>query len=181
MSWKKRGISPIVATVLLVLLTMTAALIIAGILIPFTKKNLNESTSCVAYSNYFKFDESFDTNYNCYNATSKLHGFSVRASNENLSSQIIGFEVLFLKGGISEKASARDGDDVGTATGQIRMLEPSISNITIPKEGGVKTYVYQGTDSFTDVEIYPVLKTGKSCDKSDRIKLLSCDDVGTAI
>ena len=43
----KRGISELVATILLVLLTVGAVFILAGVIIPFIKNSLGESTSCI--------------------------------------------------------------------------------------------------------------------------------------
>ena len=42
----KKGVSGVIAVVLLILLTIAATAIIGGVLIPFVRDNLNESSRC---------------------------------------------------------------------------------------------------------------------------------------
>ena len=53
----KKGLSQIIATVLLLLMTIAAAAIIAGVVIPFTRERLDKGTECVTFQNHFKFQE----------------------------------------------------------------------------------------------------------------------------
>lgn len=64
----KKGLSAVVATVSLVLLTFAAVVVISSFIIPLVRDNLNEGTECSAYRDYFFFEEEFG--YNCYNGTS---------------------------------------------------------------------------------------------------------------
>ena len=50
---RKRGLSNVVSTILLVLLTFSAVVIVAGILIPFVRDSLNEGSECLDYRDYF--------------------------------------------------------------------------------------------------------------------------------
>ena len=60
---KKKGISEVVATMLLVLLAVLGVTIIAGFVVPYIKDNLS-STGCFKARDYYKFDNSFG--FNCY-------------------------------------------------------------------------------------------------------------------
>src|SRR3989344_3770324 len=170
----KRGMSPVIATVLIILLTIAAVAIIAGILIPFTRNSLTESTECLPYIDYFKFEESFDLNgeefrYNCYNES--LYGASVRAnSDEDLYENIVGFDLSFIvKGGDSVNVKFRNGTLESCNPGGIKALKTnctgSLGNINITKPGEVRTYIYFSSsgERYDKSSINPIIKdkTGK--------------------
>ena len=175
---KKKGIASILATVLIVLLTITAASIIAGFVIPFVKDNLESGSACVKYSDYFKFKEIFEYDrieyrYNCYDSQNKLYGFSVSTqSNETeVTEKIAGFDIVLWEEGNNEKLSVRNGE--GT-TNEVRMLDGS-RLIKIPVNG-IETYVYnlESEIVFDRAEIHPVLKSGETCKESDIITMIPC-------
>jgi len=56
----KRGLSPVIAVLLLILITVAAVTLVATFLIPFVKDTLNDSTECVDYKSYFTFEENFE-------------------------------------------------------------------------------------------------------------------------
>ena len=56
----KKGLAPVVATLLIVLLTIVSVTILAAFIIPFVRDNLAESTSCLDYRDHFKFQEKID-------------------------------------------------------------------------------------------------------------------------
>ena len=69
-----KGMSGIVATVLLIMLTIVLGAFLAKFVIPFVKNNLSKSSECLDYRDHFSFQESFriktgsiykDYNYNC--------------------------------------------------------------------------------------------------------------------
>lgn len=62
----KKGVSPIIATVLLIMITIVAVGIIAGFVIPMVKEKLKQGKSCFELAEYFKIIES---DYSCYTAT----------------------------------------------------------------------------------------------------------------
>ncbi len=184
----KRGLSPVIATVLLLLLTISAAAIIAGIVIPFTKTNLSKSTQCSSYQNYLSFEEVFELGgikyrYNCRAQDSDVntiqdgyyHGFSIRVkSDDKLYSGIQGIDVVFSsRTGESQKIRVVDGQE----TENVRLLDGS-SILKIP-ESGVSSYVYfSGENSYEKIEVYPVLKNGDICPMNDNIDIIFCDADG---
>lgn len=175
----KKGLSPVVATVLLLLLTVSATVMIAAVVIPFVRDNLNKGTECVGYENYFSFEQNFDSGsevkkYNCHDSDpGSLYGASVRAGGVEESDEIIGFELVFIdsSGGSSDKVSARTGSVLG-----LKMLDGS-SDIVIPKIGEVRTYVYSSSNDYGRMEIAPYLKSGRTCPVSDSINIIPCTDV----
>tara|TARA_Y100000310_G_C20698107_1_gene827175 strand:+ start:3649 stop:4218 length:570 start_codon:yes stop_codon:yes gene_type:complete len=178
----KRGLSAVVAVLLILLLTVTAVVIIAGFIIPFVGENLEGSTECLDYQGYFSFEEVFESSgedfrYNCYDVN-KLHGLSIRTKNveSSIEEGIIGFDLLFVKGGISEKVEVRDGVAADDTAEGIRMLDKSLTDLEVSGAGGIRTYVYNATEIFEKIEVYPVLTNKKPCEMSDSIKIRLCEE-----
>ncbi len=177
MGRNKRALSPVIATVLLLLLTVSAAIIIAGVVLPFIRGNLDKSTECVDYRSYFTFEEKFEFEddsfrYNCYQGDN-LYGASIRAEgNEELSEDIGGFKLVFIqKLGDSVSVEVKSGELVS----DIRMLDAVKTELEVPKSGEVKTYVYDsGGKIYDKIEVYPLLKSGRICQISDEIALIKC-------
>lgn len=169
---KKRGLSAVVATVLLILLSVSAIVIVAGFIIPFVKKSL-EGTNCFEYRDYFKFDESFG--FDCYSENGGVYNYMLtvkpRADNTGAES-IIGFGLKFMAEGGGTTANFIGG---AAPSGSIKMFNGG--NIIIPVSGGAYstlTYNYTAGSKYTRVEIYPILKENRICDVSDSTKLKEC-------
>ena len=82
---KRKGLSEVVSTVLVVLITIVAVAFVANLAIPFVKNNLQSSTECLSARDYFKFDDSLG--YTCYDQNG-LYGFSVQAGNGGETSAV---------------------------------------------------------------------------------------------
>ena len=169
----RKGLSAVVATVLLMLITIVAVIIISQVLVPFVKTSLNTASECVNYWEYFVFDDSFG--YSCYD-DEENNGITLTASGEERqNNSIVGFDLVFNKGVESQKSSARSGAPIG----ELRMLDGSITNIKIPKRGETLSYVYYNNGiAYESVDVYPVIKSRdgeRICEKSDSIKLKRCD------
>ena len=165
---KKRGISSVIATVLLVLLTIATAGILAGILVPLVRDNINKSTECMDYTEYFSFDEDFG--YNCYNMTNASYSVSVSAKTveKEIEELVKGFELRFIQKGESDIVSVRDGEDVGN----VSMINLGETKIDVPGAGETKTFVVKH-DAASKIEIYVTLASGRICEeKSDSINVL---------
>jgi len=168
---QKRGLSPIVATVSVVLLTLAAAGFIAGFVVPFVKDQLNEGTECVGYEDYFMFYDDFD--YNCYDNISSewWYGLSIEADSisDEKADEVVGFKLNFFKSGDSFPVTVEDGTPT---TSEIWMLNSSKPSLEVPVRGGVRTYVYNGGgEVFEKIEIFPLLRSGRLCDKTDQFRI----------
>ncbi|MBI5803849.1 type IV pilin N-terminal domain-containing protein [Candidatus Pacearchaeota archaeon] len=170
---KKKALSSVVATILLVMLTIIAVAIIAGFIIPFVSDSLNEGTECVDYTNYFIFEDEFG--YNCYSQVDgeNFYAISVGVSSAKSESEekIKGFKLAFQKTGGSEVADVLEGEPTSGELGGIRMLDSAKPIIEIPKGREVRTYVYRTTETFESVGISPILKSGRLCDQTDKIRV----------
>ena len=166
---EKRGVSPVIATVLLLLLTLVIVSILAIFVIPFVQRNLQGGGDCFDVLGDLKFD---DSNYNCNcvnesNADIKGTGFSVRIDSEDIA----GFKVSLFKQGSADQFDIKNG----TQLANIRMLGGQFNGLLeIPVKGGIRTYVANGT--YERIEINPILKSGKLCDERQRTNVLECVD-----
>lgn len=169
----KRGISPIIATVMILVLTFVAITIVAVFVVPFVKNNLAGSQDCLEVIGKVKFAES---DYNCYVNTGEntgRTGFSVRLDDE----KIIGYQVsLFNKGSSYTGLIKEDtiGKDLLGEGKSVKMLLGTEYVLDIPQRGGVRTYVANST--FDKVEISPILENDKICEVSDVIQPVPCID-----
>jgi len=89
----KRGISTIVATVLIVLITVAAVTILWAALSPLINQNLESGTKCFNVQDSIKIDA--DKRYTCYNDT----GLYVRVERAANSDELAGFQVSVTAGG----------------------------------------------------------------------------------
>jgi flagellin-like protein len=181
----KKGLSSVIGVVLIILLTVSAAVILAGFVIPWVRGLLNTSTECVEYNDYFGFVESFEVsgvekNYNCFDS-SGLHGFSVKAKSVDSEKEenIQGFAVSFIGGSSSERADVLEGEPENCLDKGVKKITSSCGkDIEMVPSGEIRTYVYNASGrSFEKMEIYPILESGRVCEISDSIRLEFCKTV----
>ncbi|NCO11773.1 hypothetical protein GW924_04230 [Candidatus Pacearchaeota archaeon] len=162
----KKGLSPVVATVLIIMITVVAVTLIAAFIVPFVQKVPEEGQRCFEVFADLSFH---DTLYNCYSNDTQQQthtGFSVSINDESIQ----GFTLLAINKGQSERYTITDGI---SGIQELKMLGGTWGEaLEVPDNGGVRTYVYKGhVESF---EIYPVLADGKQCEKSDQIEPRLC-------
>lgn len=168
----KRGLSPVIATVMIILITIVAAGIIASFTIPFVQNSLGEGKECFDVLGEINFAES---SYNCYyesslNNSQSTSAFSVKIDGERIS----GFSFVLGNDGTSDSFKVTEN-----STNQlIGMLNGNYNQVlSVPKDGGVRTYIVKGV--YTTAELYPVLPSGKVCDAADSVTISPCSDSQT--
>lgn len=125
MEKNKRGISPIIATVLVIMMTAAAFAIIAGVIVPFVKNSLYKGTECIPYKGFYTFDESFG--YNCYQFFGEKikYAFSIKTSTKSeLVNNSDEFRIAFkTKGGESKPVAIKNGAIPSTGDGGVWMMD----------------------------------------------------------
>lgn len=152
----KRGLSTVVASLILILLVVVAVGIVSKIVIPMIKKNLNSAGSCLdAIGNV-----QFNSQYTCYNQISR----NVSASIEVKKIEIKGFVINVYGGGNAESHKIQEG----------KIDEISNSNIKIPKENEARVYeIPIGINNPETITISPMVGE-ETCEKSDQLILSKC-------
>ncbi len=177
---EKLGISPVVATVALVLITFTAALIIAQYVVPFVKSELRKSGECFDYQqDYFTFDE--ESIYNCYSLPKYAVTVHAKTASSEDAAKVFGLHFVFSVGGTSTPVQflvgQRDPARFMIALDSSSGL-PTRFDISIPQRGEIRTYGYEPTSQppspYSSVRVHPVLSNGRVCDASDSIALVPC-------
>lgn len=168
--FSKRGLSNIVATLLLVFLTVVAITVVASFVVPLVRDGLG-GTDCFTYRDYYVFEEEFG--YSCH--TGDLYAVSVRnagSAGENLTLPE-GFVLVY--GNEDERQSHQIIN--GASVDAVTMLDTSISSFAIPRQGEVRTYVYDAaaagefSGAIEYAEVHVLLAEDEVCDVSDRISI----------
>jgi flagellin-like protein len=168
----RRGVSPVVATVLILLITILSATLIAPFVINFVNSNLDESGSCFDVVGDLEFAE---TGFNCYTETSVAGvfntGFSIKINDDSIT----GFRVALLASGSSDAVEISEGTDGISLDPVIRMLNTPTQPLVLPSNGGVRTYVVQNSQ-LNEIELFPLLEGNKKCDAADKISIVQCSN-----
>ncbi|MEK6890791.1 MAG: hypothetical protein AABX03_01505 [Nanoarchaeota archaeon] len=150
----KRGISEVITTILIILLSVAAISILAVFLVPFVRNNLEKSGSCVGVLD--KIDLVQDSS--CYSA--KNTTIRVRFKDINVSELYL----VLSNETASKNYKLKSGESYNylLAGNPVKMPDPN---------GGERTYLFNW--SYNKASIGAVTKTG-ACDMSDEIVLEKC-------
>ena len=164
---RRRGISPVVASVLLLIITVTAAALIMSFVLPFIKGELNDGGSCLEVLEGIEFGES---EFNCFDSTIDKTGFSVKINKD----EVDGFRISLVDSSGSSIVHSVDSDNKGTVISGLRMVGSAPGGyIDLPDIGGQRSYVAT-SGAYERAEIAPVLKGGDVCNVADSIDFESC-------
>ena len=161
----KRGLSAVVAVVILIALAVAAVAIVWGVVANLVDEQLEGADSCI---NVFDKVE-INGRYTCYDSTNNKFQFSLNIRDIDVE------EVLF--------AISYEGSTKTFKISNIAENIPEIDNfpsppglIVLPKKNGGSTYVYIGFGSKPDLfEISPVID-GKQCGISSSLTdIPDCD------
>lgn len=151
---RKKGISEVIVTVLLILLSVAAVSILAIFLLPFVRNNLEKSGSCVDVLN--KITISQDSS--CYFATNT----TIRVQFHDIN--VSGFYIVLENESSSKNYQLRSGETYQflLSGNPVKMPDPN---------GGERGYLFNV--SAREASVGAITKTGL-CDVSDSIQLNPC-------
>ena len=168
----KKGVSAVVAAVILIMITVVAASLIFSFVIPFVNQHTEEASDCFGVFGGLEFGE---TAYNCYVEESLScgegggstcyngTGFSIEVTKEGVA----GLKVALIKGGSSEIFEIEDG----SSSSGLEMLTFG-ATITIPSVGEMRTYIVG--DIYETAKVSAVLENGKTCEAADNLIFREC-------
>ncbi len=133
MNYEKRGLSSVVATILLILITIAAAVLIAAFLIPWVKESLPK-TNCVDVLGIINIVE--DKDYTCYNSELKEARVMIERGFKNVEVKSL---IIVLSGASQSK---RFEIVNGTKTVDMPGISSGDADIEIPDSGETRTYIF---------------------------------------
>ena len=164
----KRGLSPLVATILLILLSIAAMVILSSAIIPFVKEKMNEAQECseiIKTADALTIDA--EDGYACYDDAGNVN---ITIHRGNL--EIKGIKVSIRGGGDSKIVDIENNTD-GTGIG-VSMLDGS-ATLVLPGKGGEKTYLISTALSLIEsAVIAPIMPSGQLCKETDEVELEAC-------
>lgn len=179
---KNSGLSPVIATLLLIMLSIASAAILAGFFVPFVKNSLYRSSECLAYDKFYSFDKSL--NYNCYyvsaDGQSIDYAFSIESSTKELNDSDSLRVVLITKNGETNPIEISRFVNSTRAIGGVWMAGQAEGiPLKVPSSGSKITYKYRGNNiPYISAEAYPVLKSGRICgNEKDEVVFEVCDNM----
>ncbi len=157
LSKSKRSQSQIIATILLILITISAAAIIGTFATGFVKDKLEE-TNCFDVANQLEISNNLQ--YTCYDQINNNMFIQIHL----LDADIEGF-VIEIGGASTTTYTIKEG----TAIPQIGMYgQAKNSPLELPGKNEEKTYNIT-SEKPEIIAVYPVIEDGKICDESDSI------------
>ncbi len=162
----KRGVSPVIATVLLLVLTIIIGSVVFSVVLPFVNEKLGESKSCLDIFEGVEFAES---RFNCFNATANggKTGFSVKVNKDKVSA----FKVSLLDTQGGSEVYEINKDLVASIPAGLTMYGGA-TTLVFPSVGGQKTYV--ASRVYESAEISALTSSGDTCSIADIVKFEPC-------
>jgi flagellin-like protein len=155
----RKGISEVISTLLIIMLTIVAVYILAAFLIPFLKDKMKQK-ECFDAMDKLTIEEG---KYTCYNSTNTLVMVKLAGGFE-----IGGFVIALSKNGESKRYEIKNG---ASFPGNVTMYDGSVT-LGIPGAARLSnTYIFNGVDDF--IEVMPILPDGRTC-SSVTAKLNQC-------
>jgi len=160
---RKKGVSAVVGTVLLIVISVVAVTIIASILIPMIRKNLEEGGKCFELMDQISIIKQSGNVKTCY-GSGKVQ-FIVKRGFKDI--ELGGFAISISGDGRSDRYDIIEGstDDDGV----YEYGKTDTDAIGILKPGTERTYIIE-TERPTKIEIAGILESGKLCDIQDRLE-----------
>ena len=153
----KKGISAIVATVLIILITVAAVTIIWAAIIPMISENLDKATRCGDATSQLTLKE----DYTCWNG----ENMSVQVSRGSGPFDLADIKVILSIDGNDENYMVLDNAGAGTST-------RGYTEADFPEINENKVFVMNNTNRPDTVRVTPVIVSGQvltECEASGRI------------
>lgn len=156
-----KGQSQIISTVLLILISITAIVVVSSFVIPFIKKQLS-GTECLDVYSAEKLGIQNKPQFTCYDGAN----MRVQIHLGDVGNSTKGFQISLEIDGATEPYRILRGSQ----TEGVSLYKKEGEPIKLPPVGGERTYVISGVASKPDsVSVYPILESDKVCGASDSL------------
>lgn len=174
---KRKAVSALVATVLLILITVAAVGIIWGAIMPMLNRAMEMGQACLNA----RLTIDTTSGYTCYKSTTTEAMIMVGRGAEEFD--LAGMNIMVSGGGQSRTFLIKNGTAVqasGINVGVKMVGGPNPLTIDIPRPNEERTYIlFIGTNlsSIEEVKVAPLAKVGnteRTCDISSKVPLTTC-------
>lgn len=147
----KKGLSQVIATILLILLSVAAVAILAAAIIPFVRESLSGGKECFEAVGLLEIDT--EKGYTCYDSGEKEVKVMIKKAAKDV--ELRGIKIAIFDG----------------TTGKTHDIETDL-----PGKGEERTYTIDANelDRIESVEIAPIMESGKTCDATDKAEIEEC-------
>jgi len=154
----RRGISTVIATVLILALTIMLVVVVYSVSRTLVDDKLNEAGSCAEIFNKV----SIERYYTCYDSGSEELKIGVSVGDVELSKILI--HIGLESNSISKEITINSQEIVGLSE-----VGGATSNVSLPTKGQAKVYILSGVTSAPKfIRLVPVVKE-KQCEVADQI------------
>ena len=165
----KKALSALIATVLLILLSIAAIVILSSAIIPFVKEKMSEAQECseiIKTADALAIDA--ENGFACYYDE---NGLKAKITIHRGNIEIKGVRIAVRGGGDSKIVDITEG----TLT-DVKLLTPTgeTTNLVLPGKGGEKTYIISNVNAAESAIIAPIMPSGQMCKETDEIDLEKC-------
>ncbi len=158
----KKGLSLVIATLILVLLSLVLAGVVWGVVNKIIKEKVDEVNSC--FGNFEKV--TINNKYTCYNYSSKELQFSISIADISIDELIVS-----VSGDIQTQSFkiTKSGSEIS----MVKNYKSSDPIIKLPGENAGKTYLFNTTNigKPSSIKIAPVINK-KQCQASDELNTI---------
>ena len=154
----KRGVSAVVATVLIILITVAAVTIIWAAVIPLVSDKIDTQAVCLDAISQLSI---IDDGYTCIESGSEVNVHLKRGAQDFALADVL---FLFAKSGEGETDSKSGVDDMSLTVSEFEVNEEI-------------TLTYSGAVDYEQVQIAPVISVGNNevtCDVAAKVTLKAC-------
>lgn len=164
----KKGMSAVLATVIIIGLTVTAGALIWAVVNNLIGKNLEKSGTCFDVLDQVKLD----TDYTCYNESSKIVQFSISVGDIDADGILIAVSFA----GSSKSATLTN---TSQTIENVKNYPSGSSGVKMPEKNSGATYLFEGiTISPSSVSVIPII-SGNQCGAADTLHNL--DDCASLV
>ena len=154
----KLGMSTVVATVLIIALTVVTGAIVWSVVSNLVNKQLNEGEACFGVLDQVQLNNDFT----CYNATSHRMQFSINVGDINITGILVSVSFAGTSKSVTLTRDSQTLSDVKNYPG-------GSDGVKMPGRNAGLTYFFEGIDSYpASVSIVPIVKK-EQCGSSDTI------------
>lgn len=162
----KKALSTVVETVLLVLISVMAVILVSVVIIPMIKEKLETRAECFKLSGDVQSVYFSESSYTCNNQSASNTSLYIKVNNGD-------FELGGIRISVGNENEETSFEMInGTINTNVRIKGNGDGLMILPNKGGAKTYMVYG--NFTRATISPMTKNGYTCEMTDEVKIGKC-------